>query len=66
MSTVEDILILEARREVGFSGDGVTALMTGLGMEDSRDWVVMVTAGSSPPLNGDTVRGETPSGIWIW
>ena len=52
--------------EAGFSGDGVMAEMTGLGMEDRRDWVVTVTAASSPVLNGDTVSGDTPSGIWIW
>ena len=50
----------------GFSGDGVTAEKIGLGMVDRSDWVVMVTAGSSPVLKGDVVKGEAPAGILIW
>jgi len=50
----------------GFSGDGVTAEKMGLGMVDRSDWVVMVTAGSSPVLNGEVVRGDAPAGILIW
>ena len=62
----EAALVLEANTEPeAFSGDGVTAEMTGLGMEDSSDWVWMVTDESSADLNGDTVSGDTPSGIWI-
>ena len=62
----EAALVLDANTEADFSGDGVTAEMTGLGMEDSSDWVLMVTDESSADLNGDTVSGDTPSGIWIW
>jgi len=49
----------------GFSGEGVTAEKIGFGTVDRSDCVVMVTAGSSPALNGDVVRGEAPAGILI-
>jgi len=60
------ILVLWELVVCGFSGDGVTAEKIGLGMVDRSDWVVMVTAGSSPVLNGEVVRGEAPAGILIW
>lgn len=60
------ILVLWELVVWGFSGEGVTAEKIGLGMVDSRDWVVMVTAGSSPVLNGEVVKGDAPAGILIW